>query len=35
MIRRILKRVLQTIKEEYEFFKLRTWMKSRAVRFVR
>jgi tRNA isopentenyl-2-thiomethyl-A-37 hydroxylase MiaE len=35
MIRRILKRVSQVIKEEWEFFKLRSWMKTRAVRFVR
>jgi len=35
MITRILKRIATVIKEEIAYFKLRVWMKSRAVRFVR
>lgn len=35
MLRRILKRVAQIIKEEWQWFNFRLWMKSRAVRFMR
>jgi tRNA isopentenyl-2-thiomethyl-A-37 hydroxylase MiaE len=35
MITRICKRIVTVVKEEIAFFRLRVWMKSRAVRFVR
>lgn len=39
MIRRIVKRIfkaaLTILSEEYEWFKLRVWLKSRAVRWAR
>lgn len=35
MIRRILKRTAQVIKQEYAWFKFRLWLKSRAVRWAR
>lgn len=35
MIRRICKRIIAVIKEEFEWMKTRIWLKSRAVRFVR
>jgi hypothetical protein len=35
MLRRIFKRISQVIKEEFEWFKFRCWMKGRAVRFLR
>lgn len=35
MIRRIFKRVLQIVKQEWEWMQFRIWLKSRAVRWVR
>lgn len=35
MIRRIIKRVLQVVKQEWEYAKFRVWLKSRAVRWAR
>jgi len=35
MIRRIIKRVLQVVKQEWEYTKFRVWLKSRAVRWAR
>lgn len=35
MIRRIFKRFLQVIKEEFEWSKTRVWLRSRAVRWAR
>ncbi len=33
MIRRIFKRVAQVIKDEFAWFKIRCWLKSRAVKY--
>lgn len=33
MIRRIIKRIASAIIEEWEHYKLRVWLKSRAVRW--
>ena len=35
MIRRIFKRFVTVVKEEFEWMKTRIWLKSRAVRFMR
>lgn len=33
MIRRIVKRFVTVVKEEFAWFKFRLWLKSRAVRY--
>ena len=35
MIRRIYKRIIQVIKDEFELTKTKVWLKSRAVRWAR
>ncbi len=35
MIRRILRRFKEVVKEEWEWMKFRVWMKRRAVRWAR
>jgi hypothetical protein len=35
MIRTIIKRIINVIREEYAYFKLRLWLKRRAVRWAR
>jgi hypothetical protein len=33
MVRRIIKRVLTAVKEEFEWFRTKRWMKSRATKY--